>query len=256
MKTAGIIGGLDILGCDITLKFLAEDFFVKATDSGLKNTNYKYTAEGIRAHKNLQVYNINPEEVVQLRRFIAGCDIIIHCGSPFILGNGANGTQILIPVIKKTGLLLKVIRETASVKKVYIIASPAVFVPGTTNTQETNPEKLHGKGKKQPTLFKFAHYHAEMAMQTRIGNFSNQLFQVVIVAPIELSKNFLSNSKDSTTIGLQYIFRAKLAQDPFLNILVRQNVLQTMIDIKDLPDLIFNSLPEFTPYTGQSLKAF
>ena len=107
MKTAGIIGGMDFLGCDITLKFLSEDFRVKVPVTHSVPFKSRLINTGLSVNVNLEICRTNLDDDFQLKQFVQDCDIIVHCGIPFKLGVTLKGTSLYVPLVKQTWTLLK-----------------------------------------------------------------------------------------------------------------------------------------------------
>jgi dihydroflavonol-4-reductase len=249
MRKAGIIGGLEFFGCYITLKFLLEDFLVKALVPRLKDN--PLIDFGLKSHQNIEICHFDPEDELQMSKFINDCEIVIHCGTPMELGIQPNGSPLYIPVIQKMGALLKVLRENTSVSKVFLLTSAAAlsFSSDILNLSAEHEKKEIKKNKKANPVYKQARFHAEKAShviyspETRI--------EIVIVPPVEVKNNSLVNSREATIAGLRFIFGKSIRHDPVFIKILNQKVLHTVASADDLPDWIFSSLAEMNnPYNS------
>jgi hypothetical protein len=62
----------------------------------------------------------------------------------------------------------------------------------------------------------------------------------MVVSPVEVKNNMLSSSPESSSAGLQFLFRNTIPHDSVFQKLVTHNVLNTMINVNDLPETILN----------------
>jgi dihydroflavonol-4-reductase len=241
MRKAGIIGGMDFFGSYITLKFLLEDFLVKALVPRLQNT--PLIDFGLKSHRNIEICHFDLEDEFKMRRFINDCEIVVHCGTPIKLGIQPNGSPLYIPVIQKMGALLNVLRENTSVSKVILLASAAALsFSGSLQFSAMHEKKENKKNKKINPVYTQARFHAEKVSHT-IHSPDTRL-EIVIVPPVQLNGNSLTNSKESTVAGLRFIFGTSIRHDPVFRKILNQKVLHTIACADDLPDWIFSSLAE------------
>lgn len=233
---------MEFIGSYITLKFLAEDYRVKVPVRHSPKTQNIVTLRTLSSNENLEVCKTNLDTQIELHRFAADCNIIVHCGTPFLLGVDSNETPLYIPVINGTHNLLKVIMETPSVEKVIFILSAAIFNAGLPISASGNEiRKLTGKSKiiKTNHHYERARLHSEEVLRNRMNDFTDDRFKVVIVSPIEVKNGTLTNSRESSVTGLQFIFSKKIKQDPVFQKLAKRNILDTIFDVNDLPDRVF-----------------
>lgn len=235
MKTAGIIGGMDFIGCYITLKFLSEDYRVKVPVSGSSQKGGLLNMQSLLANENLEICKTNFENFGELREFMQGCNTIVQCGNPVKLNERKNGTPFYIPHIKGTAQLLKAAKQATSVEKIIFITSPAVYsmprqVSSSTENRPDNNEAA-----------KIARFHADQTLQGLLDGFPDCFFEVILLAPVEIKDNMLVSNNNSISAGLQFLFRNNTDQDPLLQKLFKRNLMQTMIDIQQLPEKVYKT---------------
>lgn len=242
MKTVGIVGGLDFLGCDITLKFLSEDYFVKVLDLPRNKDTPMLINTSIKAGAKLKIFSIDLNSPVQLSLFTKGCDFLIHCGRPYRLDVKMDEGALYIPVITDSGCLLKVIHKSPSLKKIIFLTSVAVL--NLSHIQHVIPENekqkiLTSDFKKHST--QSALFHSEKIISKTIVDISVSRLEIVHVSPVVVYNNMLINSKESTLKGLQYLFGNQIVHDRIFQKLVSLSLIDSMINAGELPDKIFSS---------------
>src|SRR5215217_2654529 len=102
MKKIGIIGGAGFIGSHITRLFLEKGLSVKvsATDPSQKE-KYQHLLQLVNAD-NVELVSLNVENKDALRGFVNGCDVVIHCGTPFKLAIQDPQTELFDPTVKGT----------------------------------------------------------------------------------------------------------------------------------------------------------
>ncbi|AMC10319.1 dihydroflavonol 4-reductase [Lutibacter profundi] len=240
MKKIGIIGGSGFIGSHITKKFLKEGHQVKVSSTNInKEEKYQHLWKFPNTDK-LQIQQLDVANKEQLTDFVSDCEIVIHGGTPFILDFKDPQTELFDPTIKGTENFLEVISETPNVKKVVFIASVAAY--------NTNfPMPAGGKYPNNqfdendtPFMSKESHPYAQakfIANQTVskfIDDNPNTHFEITSVSPVAVMGKSLSNREDSTSTGLQFLFKNKIAPNPFVQMLYDTNAEFAMVDVKDV----------------------
>ncbi|MFK5982317.1 MAG: NAD-dependent epimerase/dehydratase family protein [Flavobacteriaceae bacterium] len=247
MKKIGIIGGSGFIGSHTTKKFLNEGFQVKVSATDInKEEKYKHLWQ-LENSDHLQVKHLDVANKEQLTDFVSDCDIVIHGGTPFLLDFQDPQTELFDPTIKGTENFLEVISKTPSVKKVVFVASVAAY--------NTNfPMPAGGKYPNDsfnendtPFISKESHPYAQakfMANQ-RVSKFieenPNVHFEITSVSPVAVMGKSLSNREDSTSTGLQFLFKNKIAPNPFVQMLYDTDAEFAIVDVKDVANGIFKA---------------
>ena len=238
MKTAGIIGGSKFIGNYITLKFLAEGFRVKVQVSENEILKKEAVFGRICANWNLEISETELTDSQQINQFIEDCEVLIHCGHPFQLDIQPSNVPVFVPLIRNTNVLFKAIQNNQSLKKVIFISSAIAFNPGYNSNagQISDGNKNHQL--KNSTIEK-ARFHAQKAVSKILESFPDDFFEIIYISPVEVRNELLSNSTGSTSSGLQFLFRNKIAPDAFFDKLLKRQVIDRLTNIDELPDKVF-----------------
>lgn len=247
MKKAGIIGGSGFIGSYITKKFLENDFEVKvsATDI-LKEEKYQHLMNFPNA-ANLHISELNVEDKTALKEFVNDCDIVIHGGTPFQLDVQNPQTELFDPTIKGTENFLEAISNTPTIEKVIFIASVAAY-----NTNFPMPPE----GKKPDDIisenderfmstnshpYAQAKFLANQAVENFIQDNPTLPFEITSVSPVAVMGKSLSSRQDSTSGGLQFLFKNKIATNPFVQMLYDKDVAFAIVDVADVAEAIYKA---------------
>lgn len=249
MKTVGIVGGLDFLGCDITLKFLSENYFVKVLDlSRTKNTQPLISAN-IKNGENLKIFSIDLNNPLQVSNFLSGCDFLIHCGRPYKLDVKIEQGSLYIPVITDSGCLIKVLSRTPAVNKIIFLTSVAVFNLNNKQSVPESGQKLNTISISTQHSRQKAVFHSGKVISKRLEDFSGSRLEVVHVSPVVVYNNMMTNTRETTLAGLQFLFRNQIVHDAVFKKLVNRNLMETMINANELPGKIYSCIQDFKENT-------
>ena len=247
MKKIGIIGGSGFIGSYITKYFLEEGYHVKVSATDIFNEEkYKHLWKFENADK-LQIQQLNVANKEEFQEFVSDCSIIIHGGTPFLLDFKDPQSELFDPTIKGTENILEIINKTSSVTKVVFIASVAAY--------NTNfPMPAGGKSPNDtfnendtPYISEESHPYAQakfIANQT-VLKFINENpkahFEITSVSPVAVMGKSLSKREDSTSTGLQFLFKNKMAPNPFVQMLYDTDAEFAIVDVKDVANGIFKA---------------
>lgn len=247
MKTVGIIGGSGYIGSYVTSKFLEEGFKVKVSSRNIsKRKNYRHLEQHKNAN-NLGIYPINMLDIMSVRDFMDGCDMIIHGGTPFQLDVKDPTRDLFEPTIKGTEIFLKVIQESLSVHKAVIIASVAAFntgfpMPVEGRSEEhlyTETDEPHFNEEGHP--YALAKYYADRLVQQFVAEHSDSDAEIVSVYPVAVMGPALSDREDSTSVGLQYLLKKRIAPNPFVQMLFDYDIEFAIVDVRDVAEGIYKA---------------
>ncbi|WP_027077628.1 NAD-dependent epimerase/dehydratase family protein [Maribacter antarcticus] len=247
MKTVGIIGGSGFIGSHITKKFLQEGFKVRvsATDI-LKTEKYSHLKELPHA-ENLEILPLKVENKSQLKEFIKGCDIVVHGGTPFQLDVKDPKTELFDPTIKGTENFIEVINETPTIEKVVFIASVAAFntnfplPPGNKSPHDSVDENDTPFMSEEGHPYAQAKFIANQTVEKFINEHPNIDFEITTVSPTGVMGKSLSNREDSTSSGLQFLFKNKIAPNPFIQMFYDNDIEFALVDVKDVADGVYSA---------------
>lgn len=247
MKTIGIIGGSGFIGSYTTKKFLEKGYNVKVSVTDIKKSEKYKHLFNLENSDNLNISALKVEDLEVLKDFISDCEIVVHGGTPFQLDVKDPQTELFDPTIKGTENFLKAVSETSSIEKVIIIASVAAYntnfpMPADGKTpQDTVSED------DKPFMSEESHPYAQakfLANQTVEKFISQNLvlpFEIISVSPVGVMGKSLSTREDSTSTGLQFLFKNKIAPNPFVQMLYDTNAEMATVDVQDVAEAIFKA---------------
>lgn len=247
MKKAGIIGGAGFIGSYVTKQFLENGYRVKVSALDISNKEKYAHLSGLSHAENLELAPLDVQNLDQLKAFAAGCDILVHSGTPFQLEVEDPQRDLFDPTIKGTENFLRVVSETPSVKKVVFIASVAAHntdfpmpAPGFA------PDHVYSE-KDKPYCSQESHpycqakYYADQAVRKFTQENPSPGFDIVTVSPVGVMGNQLSGRQDSTSMGLQFLFKNKLAPNPFIQMFYDQDVYFALVDVADVAESVYKA---------------
>lgn len=245
MKNVGIIGGAGFIGSYITRKFLDARYKVKVSVTNISKSNkYEHLFE-LGNKDNLSVQTLDIQDLEALRSFISDCNILIHCGTPFKLGVEDPKRDLYEPTVTGTQNLLQILKEHKNIEKVIFVASVAAYntsfpYPVTTKAKEhlyTEADEPYLDETNIP--YAQAKYHAAQLVRKFIELNPKIDFEIVSVSPVTVIGNALSNREDSTSVGLQHLFKSGKPTDPFTRTLFDEDVEFALVDVEDVAEGVY-----------------
>lgn len=247
MKKVGIIGGAGFIGSYITKTFLENDYQVKVATTDISREDKYQHLIHFKNAENLYISELDVTDKAQLEDFVTDCDYVIHGGTPFILDFQDAETELFNPTIKGTQNFLEVVHQTSGIEKVVLIASVASWntnfpMPAAgkdfydtfdeTNTRFTSSES-------HP--YAQAKFIANQVVVQFIKDHPNLPFEITTVSPVAVMGKQLSDRADSTSSGLQFLFKNKIAPNDFIQFLYDNDVPFAMVDVADVALAIFKA---------------
>ncbi len=247
MKKAGIIGGSGYIGSYVTQKYLKEGYKVKVSVTDIsKKKKYQHLHQ-LEHAGNLDIVQADVMNIESLEAFIDGCDIVIHGGTPFQLDVKDVTKDLFDPTIKGTENFLKLIQQSNTVKKVVLVASVASFNTGYPLPVEGKPADYLYTEDDEPHLnteghpYAQAKYHADQVVRKFINDNPDTGVEIVSVYPTGVMGPALSNRDDSTSMGLQYLFKNRIAPNPFVQMLYDHDMEFAIVDVRDVAEGIYRA---------------
>ena len=247
MKTAGIIGGSGYIGSYVTQTFLKEGYKVKVSATDIsKKKKYQHLKQ-LQNAKNLDIVQADVTNIESLKAFMDGCDIVVHGGTPFQLDVKDPNKELFEPTIKGTENFLTLIQESNTVKKVVLVASVAAFNTGYPMPVEGRPADHLYTETDEPHLnteghpYAQAKYYADQVVQKFIKENPDTDVEIVSVYPTGVMGPALSNRDDSTSMGLQYLFKNRIAPNPFVQMLYDHDMEFAIVDVRDVAEGIYRA---------------
>ncbi|GGK24497.1 hypothetical protein GCM10007962_18440 [Yeosuana aromativorans] len=247
MKKVGIIGGSGFIGSHITKTFLNNGFEVKVSATDITNENkYKHLME-FEHSDHLYISELNVEDKSVLREFVKDCDIVIHGGTPFQLDVKDPQTELFVPTIKGTENFLEVVNDIPSIEKVVFIASVAAYntnfplPPDGKSALDSISEEDTPFMSKESHPYAQAKFIANETVNTFIKTHPNLDFEIVSVSPVAVFGKSLSNREDSTSTGLQFLLKNKIAPNPFVQMLFDTDADFAIVNVKDVAKAVLKA---------------
>ena len=247
MQTVGIIGGSGYIGSYNTQKFLAEGYRVKASVTDLSKTDKYEHLRQLPHAEHLKIVELDVQNKAQLDGFLQGCQIVIHGGTPFQLDVEDLQRDLFDPTIKGTENFLAAVQKMPSIKKVVLIASVAAlntnfpFLPPSKKPGDQISEQSHPFFSEENIPYAQAKFIAHQTVERFIAGHPDLNFELVTVSPVGVLGKALSQREDSTSMGLQYLLKNKIAPNPFFQMLYDQNVDWAIVDVEDVAEGIFKA---------------
>lgn len=247
MQTVGIIGGAGFIGSYITKQFLENGFRVKVSAMDISRQEKYAHLSGLPHAENMELVPLDVQHLGQLKAFAAGCDILVHGGTPFQLEVEDVQRDLLDPTIKGTENFLRVAGETPGVKKVVFIASVAAM---NTNFPQLPAGKAEGDTINETDPFYFseenhpyaqAKFLANRAVDQFIADHPDPGFEITTVSPVGVMGKAMSKREDSTSMGIQFLFKNKIAPNPFIQMFYDMDVNWALVDVADVAEATYKA---------------
>ncbi|MEO8852642.1 MAG: NAD-dependent epimerase/dehydratase family protein [Ginsengibacter sp.] len=247
MQTAGIIGGSGFIGSYITKIFLEENYKVKVSSTDINNKSKYEHLQTLTNANNLEVCALDVRDVKMVEDFVKGCDILVHAGTPFQLDVKDPQTELFEPTVQGTRNFLKAISKSKDLKKVVFIASVAAWNtsfplnPASYPADHIFTEKDTPYISEQDHPYGQAKYFADQEVRKFIIEHTDLPFEITSISPTLVVGNSLSNRKDSTSGGMQYLIKNKIAPNPFIEMLFATDAMFSMIDVRDVAEAVYQA---------------
>ncbi|MEO8414011.1 MAG: NAD-dependent epimerase/dehydratase family protein [Ginsengibacter sp.] len=247
MQTAGIIGGSGFIGSYVTKIFLEENFKVKVSSTDINNKSKYEHLKALMNAGNLEIQSLDVRDIKMVENFVKGCDLLVHAGTPFILDVKDPQKELFEPTVQGTRNLLEVILKSKNLKKVVFIASVAAWNtsfplhPPTYYASHIFSEQDTPYMSEDDHPYAKAKFLADREVRNFISENPNLPFEIVSVSPVMVIGNSLSERADSTSIGLLYLIKNKIAPDPFVEMLFATDTMFSMVDVRDVAEAIFQA---------------
>ena len=247
MKKVGIIGGSGFIGSYNTQKFLNEGYNVKVSTTDIsKKEKYEHLLS-LKNAEHLQIVQLDVENKTALIDFLQGCEIVIHGGTPFQLDVKNPQTELFDPTIKGTENFLEAIQQTAGIEKIVFIASVAAYntnfpmLPGNKTEDEQFNENDVPFMSEQSHPYGQAKFIANQTVNKFIADNANLGFEITSVSPVGVMGKSLSSRQDSTSTGIQFLFKNKIAPNPFFQMFYDNDIYFALVDVKDVAEAIYKA---------------
>lgn len=247
MKKVGIIGGSGFIGSYNTKKFLNEGYKVKVSTTDLSNKEKYGHLLSLKHAENLGIAQLDVENKQELMDFLKDCNLVIHGGTPFQLDVKDLQKELFDPTIKGTENFLEAVLKTPGIEKVVFIASVAAyntsfpFLPGGKKEGVQITENAPPFMSEEGIPYAQAKFIANQTVNKFIADHPDLSFEITSVSPTGVMGKSLSNRQDSTSTGIQFLFKNKIAPNPFIQMIYDMDVLWALVDVEDVANAIFKA---------------
>lgn len=247
METIGIIGGSGFIGSYITKIFLEENYKVRVSSTDITNKGKYQHLQGLSNAEELEICAMDVLDISSVEAFVKGCDIIVHAGTPFMLDVKDPQKELFEPTVKGTQNFLEVIAKTEGIKKVVFLASVAAWntsfplAPASYPSDHVFSEQDTPYMGGQDHPYAQAKYYADQAVRKFINDHPETSFEITSVSPVFVIGNSLSPRQDSTSMGMQYLFKNKIAPNPFIEMMYANDVMFALVDVRDVAESVFQA---------------
>jgi len=247
MKKVAIIGGSGFIGSYNTKKFLEEGYNVKVSVTDIsKKEKYEHLLK-LNNAEHLEIVQLDVEDKPGLIHFLQGCDTVIHGGTPFQLDVKDPETELFDPTIKGTENFLEAIQQTPGIKKVVFIASVAAYNSNFPLLPEHKTEDDQFDEQDTPFMSETSHpygqakFIANQTVNKFIADHPNLSFEITSVSPVGVMGKSLSSRQDSTSTGIQFLFKNKIAPNPFFQMFYDNDIYFALVDVADVAEAIYKA---------------
>ncbi|GAB2566684.1 NAD-dependent epimerase/dehydratase family protein [Spirosoma areae] len=247
MQTVGVLGGAGFIGSYVTQKFLNEGYTVKVSTTDLAKPEKYQHLHQLSLAENLTIREVDVTNEAALGEFLRDCNIVVHSGTPFQLATENPQEEVFQPTVHGTENFLKVVSQTPSVQKVVFVASvgalntaypmPVPHYPA--DHQYTEADEPYLDPESIP--YAQAKYYADQAVRTFVATYPQPGFEIVSVSPTGVMGKPLSARDDSTSVGLQYLIKHKIAPNPFVQMMFDHDVEMAIVSVSDVAEGIFRA---------------
>ncbi len=247
MQTVGIIGGAGFIGSYVTKQFLENGYRVKVSALDISNKEKYAHLSGLPNAANMEFAPLDVQNIDQLKAFAAGCDILVHGGTPFQLEVEDPQRDLFDPTIKGTENFLQVVSETPTIKKVVFIASVAAvntnfpLLPEGWAEGQVISEKDEPYFSQENHPYSQAKFLANEAVNRFIAEHPDLGFEITTVSPAGVMGMAMSAREDSTSMGIQFLFKNKLAPNPFIQMFYDRDVYWAVVDVADVGASVYKA---------------
>ena len=247
MKKVAIIGGSGFIGSYVTKLFLEHDYEVKVSATDISREDKYQHLMAFKNAENLYISELDVRDKATLKDFVSDCDVVIHGGTPFMLDVEDPQTQLFDPTIKGTENFLDVVSRTPGIEKVVFVASVAGYntdfpMPAGgksfTDTFDENDKRFMNEASHPYAQAKFL---ANQTVEKFIKENPELPFEICTVSPVGVMGKALSNREDSTSGGLQFLIKNKIAPNDFIQAIYDNDVPFAIVDVADVAQGIYNA---------------
>lgn len=193
----------------------------------------------------LHISELNVTDQAALNDFVHDCDIVIHGGTPFILDIKDPQRELFDPTVKGTENFLEAVKNTSGIEKVVFIASVAAYntnfplPPSGKTPAEVMDEKSAKFTSHESHPYAQAKFIANQTVEKFIHDHPALPFEISSVSPVFVTGRALSGREDSTSGGMQFLFKNRIAPNPFVQMMYDNDVAFAMVAVADVAEAVY-----------------
>ncbi|MEK6478797.1 NAD-dependent epimerase/dehydratase family protein [Catalinimonas sp. 4WD22] len=250
MKTKiSVIGGSGFLGSYVVQKFLETNHQVKVStrDKG-QPEHYQHL---LQMHEGdaLEICEINVLDMNSVAEFIKDSEVVVHCGTPFRFDISHEAAEELMyrPTLEGTKNIVSACQESESVKKLIIISSVAAingFVPSfdpAKGREHIFTIKDEPVTHPEHPPYNQAKYRTDQWLRNFIQEHPALHFEIISLYPGLIIGKPMSELRDSTSAGMLYLLKNKLAPNPMMEMVYQYDIDFAMVAVEDVAEAIYQS---------------
>ena len=247
MNKVGIIGGSGFIGSYNTQKFLEEGYQVRVSATDLsKREKYNHLKQ-LPNVDNLEILELDVTDKAALESFLTGCNIVVHGGTPFQLDVKDPKKELFRPTIRGTENFLDSIKRLPGIEKVVFIASVAAFntnfplLPPHLGEHDSIGEEDSPFMSEESHPYAQAKFIANQTVDKFIEENPDLEIEIVTVSPVGVMGKAMSQREDSTSMGLQFLFKNKIAPNPFIQMFYDNDIYFALVDVEDVAEGVYQA---------------
>ena len=245
MQKVGIVGGSGFIGSYVSKKFLSEDYYVRVGVTDLSNQEKYAHLKSLPNASNLELVQLDVRDENNLQTFMRDCEIVVHGGTPFQLDFEDPQRDLIEPTMRGTENFLNLVQHQSELRKIVFVASVAAYnTDFPMSPPENAPDHVisevdppHHSHESHP--YAQGKYFADQAVRKYIAEHPDLGFEIASVSPVFVVGKPLSGRQDSTSVGMQYLFKNKIAPNDFVEMLYANDVEFAVVDVEDVAESIY-----------------
>ena len=257
MKIVGIIGGSGFIGSYVTKKFLTETYFtpelteenywVRVSATDISKTEKYLHLLSFPNSKNLEIIPLDVSDRTDMLAFVTGCDILVHCGASNQLDFADLQTELFESTLKGTKNLLSIACSTPHLSKLIFVSPVTAHDTGFPLTAGDQPDYPMLSDSGSPSLpddsysYNLSKNDSDQIIRRYIAEHPANEIEIVMLFPGLVTGKTLSARPDSSSTGLQFLIKNKIAPNPYMKMLFAQDVALAVVDVNDVAEGIYKT---------------
>jgi dihydroflavonol-4-reductase len=212
-----VSGVTGFVAAQLVKDLLERGYIVHGTARGLSDpARLAHVTSLPNAAENLRLFEADLLAPGSFDEALAGCDLAIHCASPYIMTVKDPQVDLVDPAVKGTLSFLRSCTKVGSVKKVVVTSSISAI------TDEGCPDKVFDESdwNEKSSLTRLPYYFAKTQAEKAVRDFAEGQcqFKIVVINP-------------TMVIGPSLVKGINTSVSPFLGFITGKNNLPGIVDL-------------------------